>query len=119
MSESYTSIELIDKVASVSAPAELSINLLSQNRQKRRKASHIAQISVKQRVEQLKNLDLYADRVILFYRICEKSLDQSRKGTITRHFKSKFHIGNKKRGKQNSKNTRRSKQHFQSKLMQD
>ena len=102
MSESDTSVESIDNMASVSAAAELSINLLSKNRRKRRKTSYIAQILAKQRVEQLKNLDLYADGEILFCRVCEKSLDQSRKSTITRHFKSEFHIGNKKGGEENS-----------------
>ena len=90
-------------MASLSHPAELSIDLLSKNRRKQRKKSHIAQILAKQRVEQLKNPDLYADGEILFCRVCEKSLDHSRKSTITRHFKSEFHIGNKKGGKENSK----------------
>ena len=103
MSESDTSVESIDNVASISAPAEFSIILLSKNRLKRQKTSHIAQISAKQRVEQLKNLDLYADGEILFCRVCEKTLDHSRKGTILRHFKSEIHIGNKKGGKENSK----------------
>ena len=102
MSESDTSVEFIHNVASVWAPAEFPINLLSKNWRKRRKTSHIAQTSAKQRVEQLKNPDLYADG-ILVWRVCEKSLDHSRKGTITRHFKSEFHIGNKKGSKENSK----------------
>ena len=67
------SVESIDNVASVSPPAELSINLLSKNRRKRRKMSHIAQISAKQRVEQLKNPDLYAVG-LLFCRVCENYL---------------------------------------------
>ena len=104
MSESDTSVESIDNVASVPALAEVSINLLSKNRRKRRKTSHIAQISAKQRVEQLKNPDLYADAEILFCRVCENSLDQSRKGTITSYFKSEFYIENKKGSKENSKN---------------
>ena len=74
MSESDTSVEFIDNVASVLAPAELSINLLSKNRRKRRKTSHIAQISAKQRVEQLKNSDLYADGEILFCRFVKNHL---------------------------------------------
>ena len=119
MSESEISVESIDNVASVSATAELSINFLLKNRRKRRKTSHIDQISAKQMVEQLKNPHLYADGEILFCRVCEKSLDHSRKGTITRQFKSEFHIENKKGGNENSKNKWRSKQHFQPKLRQD
>ena len=103
MAESDTSVESIDNVPSVSTPAEFSINLLSKNRRKRRKTSHIAQISARQMVEQLKNPDLYADGEILNCRVCEKSLDH-RKGAITRHFKSEFHIGNKI-GNENSKKT--------------
>ena len=66
-------------MGSVSAPAELSINILAKNRQKRREMSHIAQISAKQRVEQLKNPDLHADGEILFARVCEKPLDHGKK----------------------------------------
>ena len=69
---SVTSVESINNVASVSAPVKLSINLQSNNRQKRQKMSQIAQISAKQRVEQLKKPDLYADGEILFCRVCQK-----------------------------------------------
>ena len=103
--ESDTSVESIDNVHSLSHPAELSINLQSKKGRKQRKKSHIAPISAKQRVEQLKNPDLYADGENLFCRVCEKSLDHSRKSTITRHFKPEFHIGKKKGGKENSKKT--------------
>ena len=116
MSESDTSVESIDIVASVSPPAELSINLLSKNRRKRRKTS---QISARQSAEQLKNPDLYADGEILFCQVCEKSLDHSREGTITHHFKSQFHNGNMKGGKENSKKQMTLKTTLQSKLRQN
>ena len=66
MSEADKSVESVKNAAPASAPAELSINLLSKNRQKRRKKSHFAPISAEQRVEQLKNPDFYDDGEIFF-----------------------------------------------------
>ena len=41
-------------------------------------------------VKQLRNRDLHGNWVIIFCRVCEKSLDDSQKGAITRNFESEF-----------------------------